>query len=111
MKSIFSKVNYLKLLPIARLVLRGLFLYVDYLYCILDTLLISMSYLDMKCHWIKLESFERETCLLAIRQLKGSHTYDVLAKVIESIYSEFNISDKIIYTTIDNSSNFINYLK
>jgi hypothetical protein len=39
----------------------------------------------MTCHWINPESLERESCLLAIRRLKGSHTYDLLAKTMESI--------------------------
>ncbi|XP_025202919.1 uncharacterized protein LOC112600006, partial [Melanaphis sacchari] len=39
--------------------------------------------------------------------LKGSHTYNILAKAIESVYSYFNIRDKVIYTTTDNGSNFV----
>lgn len=61
----------------------------------------------MTCHWINPKTLERVSCLLAIKRLKGSHTYDVLAKAMESVYSDFNISDKVIYTTTDNASNFI----
>lgn len=39
--------------------------------------------------------------------MKGSHTYNILAKKMESVYLYFNISDKVIYTTTDNGSNFV----
>lgn len=61
----------------------------------------------MTCHWINPVSLERESCLLAIRRLKGSHTYDLLVRTMESIYTKFNINDKVIYTTTDNGSNFV----
>lgn len=61
----------------------------------------------MTCHWINPKTLERVSCLLAIKRLTESHTYDVLAKAMESVYSDFNISDKVIYTTTDNGSNFV----
>ncbi|KAE9521781.1 hypothetical protein AGLY_017832 [Aphis glycines] len=88
MKSIFSKVNYLTTTADCWTIFKR-------------------SYLGMTCHWINPISLERESCLLAIRRLKGSHTYDLLARTMESIYTEFNINDKVIYTTTDNGSNFV----
>ncbi|CAI6372627.1 unnamed protein product [Macrosiphum euphorbiae] len=88
MKSIFSKVNYLTTTADCWTIFKR-------------------SYLGMTCHWINPVSLERESCLLAIRRLKGSHTYDLLARTMESIYTEFNINDKVIYTTTDNGSNFV----
>jgi len=65
------------------------------------------SYLGITCHWINPITLERVSCLLAIKRIKGSHTYDILAKTMESVYLYFNISDKVIYTTTDNGSNFV----
>ncbi|CAI6361426.1 unnamed protein product [Macrosiphum euphorbiae] len=87
-KSIFSKVNYLTTTADCWTIFKR-------------------SYLGMTCHWINPVSLERESFLLAIRKLKGSHSYDLLARTKESIYTEFNINDKVIYTTTDNDSNFV----
>ncbi|KAL4085405.1 hypothetical protein QTP88_027264 [Uroleucon formosanum] len=58
--------------------------------------------------WTIFKSITRESCLLAIRRSsKDSHTYDLLARTMESIFTEFNINDKVIYTTTDNSFNFV----
>jgi len=53
----------------------------------------------------------RISCLLAIKRLKGKHTYDVLAKSMELVYSEFDIGHKITYSTTDNGSNFVKSFK
>ncbi|KAL4088662.1 hypothetical protein QTP88_023749 [Uroleucon formosanum] len=47
------------------------------------------------------------SCLLAIKRLEGKHTYDVLAKTMEAVYTEFEINNKISHTTADNGSNFV----
>jgi len=62
----------------------------------------SRSYLG-----INAITLERLSCLLAIKIIKDSHTYDILAKSMESVYLYFNISDKVIYTSTDNGSNFV----
>jgi len=59
------------------------------------------------CHWINPRTLKRVSCLLAIKRIKGSHTYYILATTMESVYLYFNISDKVIYTTTDNGSNFV----
>lgn len=50
----------------------------------------------------------RTTCLLAIRRIEGNQKFDVLAKEMDNIYTEFEISNKITYSTTDNGLNFIN---
>lgn len=46
-----------------------------------------------------------------MKRLKGKHTYDVLAKSMELVYTEFDINDKITYSTTDNGSNFVKSFK
>lgn len=49
----------------------------------------------------------RKSAALACRRLKGSHTCDVLAAVLEEIHSEYGFIDKIVKTTTNNGSNFL----
>ncbi|XP_060855581.1 uncharacterized protein LOC132933288 [Metopolophium dirhodum] len=65
------------------------------------------SYLGITVHWIEDGSLERKSYLLSIKRLTGSHTYEILARSMESVYTLFNINNKILYTTTDNGSNFV----
>lgn len=65
------------------------------------------SYIGITGHWLNKNTLERKSCLLAIKRLSGKHTFDVLAKSLESVYTEFDINNKITYTTTDNGSNFV----
>lgn len=47
---------------------------------------------------------------IACKQLRGLHTFDVLASTLNDIHSEFEIWGKILRTTIDNGPNFIKAL-
>lgn len=49
----------------------------------------------------------RRSACLGIRRIKGSHTYDVLAKAIDNIHTEFSIGSKVNCVTTDNGSNFL----
>ncbi|XP_029348038.1 uncharacterized protein LOC115034755 [Acyrthosiphon pisum] len=69
------------------------------------------SYIGITGHWINVSTLERVSCLLAIRRLEGKHSYDVLAKSMESVYTEFEINNKISYSTTDNGSNFVKSFK
>ncbi len=47
------------------------------------------------------------SAVLACKQLRGSHIFDVLASAPNGIHSEFEMWGKIVQTTTDNGSNFI----
>lgn len=49
----------------------------------------------------------RRSACLAIRRIKGSHTYGVIAKAIHSNHVEFGISNKVNCVISDNGSNFV----
>ncbi|KAK0139974.1 hypothetical protein N1851_023137 [Merluccius polli] len=53
------------------------------------------------------QNLKRCSAALACKQLRGSHTFDVLASALNDIHSEFEIRGKIVRTTTDNGSNFI----
>lgn len=65
------------------------------------------GFIGVTAHWIDPQTMKRCCAALACRQLKGSHTFAVLASALNDIHSEFNIREKITRTTTDNGSNFI----
>ncbi|XP_058601183.1 uncharacterized protein LOC131520737 isoform X2 [Onychostoma macrolepis] len=65
------------------------------------------SFIGITAHWLDPCSFERHSVALAFKQLKGSHTFDLLACAMHDIHTEYGICAKIVRTTTDNGSNFI----
>lgn len=65
------------------------------------------SYIGVTCHWIDEDTFERRSVVLACKHLKGSHTFDVLAGVLDDIHCQYRIRGKVVRTTTDSGSNFI----
>lgn len=65
------------------------------------------SFIGITAHWLDPDSLDRRSVALACRQLKGSHTFDVLAAALNDIHAEYQIRDKIVKTTTDNGSNFL----
>lgn len=68
------------------------------------------KYLGETVHWFD-ENLKRKSGCLAIRRIVGSTTYLVLAKLLESIHCEYNISQKTVMFTTDNGSNFLKAAK
>lgn len=64
------------------------------------------SFLGVTVHWLTNELVRKSYCL-AVRRIRGSHTYDVLAKLLEEIHEEFNLNHKLTATITDSGSNFI----
>lgn len=64
------------------------------------------SYLGETIHWFD-DTLNRQSACLTIQRVKGSHTYDVLGRIIEDIHVHFNILRKLTMATTDNGSNFL----
>lgn len=65
------------------------------------------GFIGMTVHWIEEQTLERKGACLAVREILGRHTYDVLAKIISSVNEEFGITKKVCFTVTDSGSNFI----
>lgn len=61
----------------------------------------------MTAHWINPETLPREFAALTCKRIKGSHTYDVLAREMHEVLVKFGIQNKMSGITTDNSSNFV----
>ena len=59
------------------------------------------SFMGVTVHWIETDSLNRKGACLAVRQMSGSHTYDVIAKELELIHEEFGLTEKICFTVTD----------
>ncbi len=64
-------------------------------------------FIGFTIHWVGEEDLIRRSCCLALRRLRGSVTFDVLAKTIDVIHNEFGVSKKVTATITDNGSNFV----
>ena len=67
----------------------------------------NKSYLRMTCHFINENTYDRSPYVLGCRRIKGSHTYDNIAEIINEITQTYKINNsKISHTVTDNASNF-----
>lgn len=62
--------------------------------------------MGVTAHWINPESFERESCALACRRIRGSHTGHVLATNINEIIQAYHLNGKIVTIVTDGAANF-----
>lgn len=65
------------------------------------------SFLGVTAHWFDPQTMQRSCAALACKQLKGPHSFSVLAGALNDVHTEFDIREKIVRTTTDNGSNFL----
>lgn len=71
----------------------------------------AQSYLGVTCHFIN-EHYERESYLLAFKQMKQRQTYDILAKAMDEIFKDYGIEIcQITNIVTDGGSNFCKMFK
>ena len=68
------------------------------------------SYLGETVHWFTKDLKRRSACL-AVRRVRGTHSFDVLGKLMEEIHVQFRIMGKLTATTTDGGSNFVKAFK
>nr|XP_060616126.1 uncharacterized protein LOC132765880 [Anolis sagrei ordinatus] len=65
------------------------------------------SFLGVTAHWISPTTLKREFGALAYKRLKGHLTYSVLVKALHDVHMQYQIHSKVMCTTTDNGSNFV----
>jgi hypothetical protein len=71
----------------------------------------NRSYIGFTIHWIESETLARQSRALACRRLRGSHNYDVIAAIMEKVFMEFHVQNKVVKTVTDNGTNFCKAFK
>lgn len=61
----------------------------------------------MTVHWFNFDTLTRESAVLACKRIKGKHSYDVISKIINDVFCEYGIVNKVSRVVTDNGSNFI----
>ncbi|KAI9557259.1 hypothetical protein GHT06_017082 [Daphnia sinensis] len=57
------------------------------------------------------DDLTRRSACLAVKRIRGMATYDVIAKILEDIHDEFDITRKLTATIRDSGSNFVKAFK
>ena len=70
------------------------------------------SFIGMTCHWIDCIDLCRQSRMLAFHRFKGKHDYIGIAKLLQSIFIEFQLPLSTIMNVLtDNGSNFLKALR
>lgn len=66
----------------------------------------NRSFIGITCHYFD-DNLKRNSCVLACRRMKFAHTYFEIAKMLNNVHQQFELSvDKIVGTVTDNVTNF-----
>nr|XP_014350595.1 PREDICTED: uncharacterized protein LOC106705523 [Latimeria chalumnae] len=71
----------------------------------------NKSFFGMTCHWINPTSLHWVSAALACTRIRGRHTFDMIASLIDEIHTSFSLGDKVVCTVTDNGSNFAKAFK
>uniref|UniRef100_H3B2V5 HAT C-terminal dimerisation domain-containing protein n=1 Tax=Latimeria chalumnae TaxID=7897 RepID=H3B2V5_LATCH len=71
----------------------------------------NKSFFGMMCHWIDPTSLQWVSTALACTRIRGKHTFNVIASLIDEIHTSFSLGDKVVRTVTDNRSNFAKAFK
>lgn len=63
-------------------------------------------FVGITAHWIG-PDLKRQAVCLAVRRVIGKSDFEVIEKILESVYEEFDIVYKLTATVTDNRSNFV----
>lgn len=92
--------------------LKDTFKTVDYLCATADIWSTKhKSYMGVTVHWVDAKTLERKSNVLCCRRFESPHTGNRIATMLNAVYNEFNIGDKILVTVTDNASNFVKAFK
>lgn len=58
-------------------------------------------------HWIDIKTLKRRSCALSCTRIQGRHTYDVLAKEINTTLKKYEIEQNVTHCVTDNAANFV----
>ena len=70
------------------------------------------SYMGVSVHWINAKTSQRESGVLGCCWFVGSHTFDIIGGMLDTIQRDFGVKErKVVATVIDNASNFVKAFK
>ncbi|XP_055307622.1 uncharacterized protein LOC129571796, partial [Sitodiplosis mosellana] len=61
------------------------------------------SFMGVTVHWVDEVTLERKSRVLCCRRFISPHDAEAIAAMLSSIYTEFDISDKVLCTVTDNA--------
>uniref|UniRef100_A0ABD2W240 Uncharacterized protein n=1 Tax=Trichogramma kaykai TaxID=54128 RepID=A0ABD2W240_9HYME len=68
----------------------------------------NRRFMGVTAHWINPDDFSRKSAALSCKRFPGSHTFDAVAEMLESLHLQFGFTtDKVVGTVTDNGSNFV----
>ena len=68
--------------------------------------------MGVSVHWINAKTLQRESGVLGCYRFIGSHTFDRVGEMLDTIQRDFGIKErKVVATVTDNASNFVKAFK